>query len=87
MAAITAAVVGVIVNLAVWFALHFLFAQVQPWQGFGMTIDVPVWTSISLPALVLTVLSIVAIFVVRLPMLAVLGGSAVLGLAWRLVAG
>ncbi len=87
MAAITAAVVGVIVNLAVWFALHFLFAQVQPWQGFGMTIDVPVWTSISLPALVLTILSVVAIFVVRLPMLAVLGGSAVLGLAWRLVAG
>ncbi|MGE0280056.1 MAG: chromate efflux transporter [Rhizobiaceae bacterium] len=87
MAAITAAVVGVIVNLAVWFALHFLFAQVETWRGFGMTLDVPVWTSINLSALVLTVLSILAIFVMRLPMLAVLGGSAVLGLGWRLVAG
>jgi chromate transporter len=87
MAAITAAVVGVIVNLAVWFALHFLFAQLEPWRGFGMTLDVPVWTSINLPALALTVMSILAIFVVRLPMLAVLAGSAVLGLAWRLAAG
>ena len=52
-----------------------------------MTIDLPVWTSINLPALVLTVLSIMAIFVMRWPMLAVLGGSAVLGLAWRMVAG
>jgi len=87
MAAITAAVVGVIVNLAVWFALHFLFAQVGPLRALGMTIDLPMWSTINLPALALTVLSIIAIFVMRLPMLAVLGGSAMLGLVWRLAAG
>jgi len=87
MAAITAAVVGVIVNLAVWFALHFLFAQVAPWRGLGMTVDMPVWTSINLPALALTVASIVAVFILRWPMLAVLAVSAGLGLAWRLLAG
>lgn len=38
LSAITAAVVGVILNLAVWFALHVLFTKVDRlvlWQGFG----------------------------------------------------
>lgn len=35
MTAITAAVVGVIANVAVWFALHVMFAEVARWEGAG----------------------------------------------------
>ena len=41
LAAITAAVVGVILNLAVWFALHVLFAEVHEVRAPGLTLDVP----------------------------------------------
>ncbi len=42
LAAITAAVVGVILNLAVWFALHSLFRAQTPVRGFGLSFDWPV---------------------------------------------
>ena len=37
LSAITAAVVGVVLNLAIWFAIHTIFGQVQPvrWGPFG----------------------------------------------------
>ena len=50
LAAITAAVVGVILNLAVWFALHVLFGEVRVAAAFGMTIDVPVLATIRWPS-------------------------------------
>ncbi len=82
MSAITAAVVGVIVNLALWFALHTLFRDLVPVRDFGLHLDVPVWSSINWPAAVLTAAAIVAIFRFRVPMLATLGGCAVAGLVW-----
>ncbi|HTE80469.1 MAG TPA: chromate efflux transporter, partial [Reyranella sp.] len=48
--AITAAVVGVILNLAVWFALHVLFARVVQVHWLGTSIDVPVLNSVDLPS-------------------------------------
>ena len=72
MSAITAAVVGVIMNLAIWFALHVLFREVGTWTGYGMRLDVPAWTSINLPAAVLTVAAMLAIFRFAVPMLMVL---------------
>ena len=47
MAAITAAVVGVILNLAVWFALHTLFGRLTPTALGPWTVEVPVWSCIS----------------------------------------
>ena len=46
LAAITAAVVGVILNLAIWFGLHVLFREVRElrWLG-GLALDVPVWST------------------------------------------
>ena len=52
-AAITAAVVGVILNLAVWFALHVLFGEVRRCAARARRLDVPVLSSLDLPALVL----------------------------------
>ena len=83
LAAITAAVVGVILNLAVWFTLHTLFRTQQ--ELWGM--DLPVLASVDLPALVLTLAAIIAVFRLRLGMLTVLAGCAVAGLLWRLGAG
>ncbi|WP_265516526.1 chromate efflux transporter [Nitratireductor luteus] len=82
MSAITAAVVGVIMNLGIWFALHVLFAEVSPWRGFGMSVEVPVWSSLDAAALVLTLAAIVAIFRLKAPLMAVLLGSALAGLLW-----
>jgi chromate transporter len=83
MSAITAAVVGVILNLAIWFALHVLFRQLDQWRGYGVTLDVPVWSTLDPPALVLTLGSIVAIFRFGAPMPAVLAVSALAGAAWQ----
>ena len=49
LAAITAAVVGVILNLAVWFALHTLFAQVRELHWGPLALDVPILATVNLP--------------------------------------
>jgi chromate transporter len=85
LSAITAAVVGVIANLAAWFALHTVFREVSVWKGFGLTIDVPVLTSLSLPSLVLAIAAVIAIFRFKAPMLVVLGACAAAGVGWSLV--
>jgi chromate transporter len=60
--AITAAVVGVILNLAIWFALHTLFREAYPVHGLGFSFDAPVLSSLDPWALVLSAAAIVAIF-------------------------
>ena len=79
--AITAAVVGVILNLAVWFALHVVFGRVVTWQGFGLSLELPVLASLDPAALILTLGAVVAAFRLRLGMLPLLVGWAALGLA------
>src|SRR3546814_17837816 len=46
LSAITAAVVGVILNLAVWFAAYTAFDKVNTFTVFGMEFIVPVWDSV-----------------------------------------
>jgi chromate transporter len=84
--AITAAVVGVILNLAVWFALHVLFGEQQVWQHLGITLELPVLASLNLPAAVLTLAAILAVFWVRLGMLTTLGLCSMAGIVWHLIA-
>jgi chromate transporter len=83
--AITAAVVGVILNLAVWFALHVLFARVVKVQALGASIDVPVLASVDVPSLVLATAAAVAIFRFKLGMIPVLLASAMAGMIYALV--
>jgi chromate transporter len=71
---ITAAVVGVIVNLAMFFAVHVLWPQ-----GLGGPFE---W-----PAAVIGVAAAVALFRLRTGVIPVIAGSAVAGLAWRLATG
>jgi len=62
LAGITAAVVGVILNLAIWFALHTWFRQSSPMRGFGLSFDAPVLASIDLWAVMLSLAAMIAIF-------------------------
>jgi chromate transporter len=81
LAAITAAVVGVILNLAIWFAIHAMFRDVQPWRGFGLVVDVPVWSSLDPWAAGLAAAAIVAVFGLRSGLLTTLAASAAAGVA------
>jgi chromate transporter len=60
--AITAAIVGVILNLALWFALHALFREVRGVRAGPLDFDAPVLASLNLPFLLLTAAALVAIF-------------------------
>jgi len=51
LSAITAAVVGVVLNLAVWFAIHTIFREVVPVRSFLLSFDVPQLASVDLWAL------------------------------------
>lgn len=54
---ITAAVVGVILNLALWFGAHTLFATISEVRGFGMRLLVPQWSSLDVRALAIALLA------------------------------
>jgi chromate transporter len=84
LAGITAAVVGVILNLAVWFSIHALFGHVEQHRVAFVTLDVPSWQTVNVAALLLTVAAVFAVFRLRWNMLAVLGASATLGIALRI---
>lgn len=87
LSAITAAVVGVILNLAIWFALHVLFSELREVRGFGMTVDVPVLSSVNIPSLVLTIGALLAVFRFKVGMIAVLAACSVLGVLYGFVTG
>ncbi|MDX5412288.1 MAG: chromate efflux transporter [Rhodobacterales bacterium] len=79
--AITAAVVGVILNLAVWFGLHVVFDEVRTIASFWLDFDVPVWSSINLAAAALVLAALVAVFRFKLGPVMVLAGCALAGMA------
>ena len=76
-----------ILNLAVWFALHVLFAQLREVETFGMSIDIPVLTTINPAALILTLAAIVAVFHLKIGMIPVLAGCSAAGVLFFLAVG
>jgi len=76
--AITAAVVGVVMNLALWFAVHVVFGAVHR-VGLGM--EVPVLSSLDWRAALLAAAAMVAMLKLKIGMLPTLAGSALAGLA------
>jgi chromate transporter len=82
--AITAAVVGVILNLSIWFALHTVFRETSPVRSFGLSFDMPVLSSVDVAALILAIAAATAIFRFNMGMLTVLGGSCATGVLLRL---
>ncbi|MEL6449942.1 MAG: chromate efflux transporter [Pseudomonadota bacterium] len=76
---ITAAVVGVILNLSVWFALHVLFAQIG--TVAGLSLPLPDLTTLNIWALVLTGAAMVLMLGIRLTLLPTLAIMAAAGCA------
>lgn len=83
--AITAAVVGVIANLGLWFALHVLFRDTGRLEAWPVHMPWPEWASIDWIAMALTAAAGLALFGLRLGVLPVLIGSAAIGAALFLV--
>ncbi|MFG6585260.1 chromate efflux transporter [Sulfitobacter sp. 1A12779] len=81
--AITAAVVGVILNLAVWFGMHVVFDDVRAVTGMGLNIEVPVFASVNPAALFLVLAAVIAVFRFKFGPVTILVGCAVAGVALR----
>lgn len=81
LSAVTAAVVGVILNLAIWFAVHVIWREVARFEAGPLSLELPVLASVDWAAAALSVLALVAVFRLKLGMATVLAGSAALGLA------
>ncbi|MFT5258975.1 MAG: chromate transporter [Saprospiraceae bacterium] len=79
--AISAAVVGVILNLSVWFSLHVIFSDVAHKQLGVLTLWVPNWSSIDWTVVSLTALCGVLAFKLHWSIVKILLLSALLGLA------
>jgi chromate transporter len=79
LSAITAAVVGVILNLAIWFALHTVFREVVAVHGYGVSFEAPILRSVDLWALILTLAAAVAIFRFNVGMLQALAATSIAG--------
>jgi len=83
---ITAAVVGVVLNLAIWFALHTVFREVTPVHGYGLSFDMPVLASVDPWALALSVAAIIAIFRFKVGMIPTLATCCGVGIVLYLIA-
>lgn len=77
---ITAAVVGVIANLAVYFAVHTLWTRTRTVDWGPMSADLPVWTSYDVVAWVIAIAAAIMLFALRWSVLRTLGICAVLGI-------
>lgn len=84
LSAVTAAVVGVIANLALWFALHVLFRRVETVVAGPVRIAVPDPTSLDVAAVALAALAAVALMRRKLGVPATLALVGVIGLTLRL---
>jgi len=87
LATITAAVVGVVLNLAVWFALHVLFAELVERHWLGIKLEVPVLSSANIPSLILALGALIAVFRFKVNMIAVLGACSAIGLIYYFATG
>jgi chromate transporter len=82
LAAVTAAVVGVIGNLTVWFALHVLFTRMSAVPIGPFHASLPVLTSFDWRAALLAAVAAVLLFKVKLGMMRTLG-AVLTSFDWR----
>src|SRR5205807_947789 len=83
LSAITAAVVGVILNLAIWFALHTLFREQA--RVPGLALELPVLPSIDPWFLLLSAVAMLALFRFKAGMIPTLAGCSAAGIVLYLM--
>ena len=76
MSSITAAIVGVVLNLAVWFALHTVFGSIRDVYILGARLQIPLWNTINIPTLLIAIFAMLAIFRFKLGVIQTIGCSA-----------
>jgi chromate transporter len=81
---VSAAVVGVIANLALYFAVHLLFGEVRHVGGSHLGLTLPVWSSFLWEPAAVAVLGAVLLFLARWPVLRVLPVCGLAGLVLAL---
>ncbi len=82
---ITAAVVGVILNLSVWFGLNVLFTSIPGWHWGPVSLPLPDPSSLEFSALVLTVLAGLLIFRMKSGLATTLGIMVLAGLGMQIL--
>jgi chromate transporter len=85
LSAVTAAVVGVILNLALWFAIHTIFGATVPVRTWPLAFDAPVLSSLDPWALGLTLVAAIAIFRLNWGMIPTLASSCGAGVVLHLL--
>jgi chromate transporter len=80
LAAITAAVVGVIANLSIWLALHTLFSEVRELHFGRLILQLPVLGTLNVATLMLAIAAVVALFRFKVGMIATLLGCSAAGI-------
>ncbi len=80
---ITAAVVGVIVNLGLWFTIHVLFPGSRDLAVIGLSFTWPEWHLLDWRPLLIAAVSGIALLRLKWPMLPVLAGASLAGLLLR----
>ena len=82
---ITSGVVGVILNLAVWFAIQTLFAETTTISGRGLELEAPAWATIDPLAAAIAIFAALLLFRFRVGILTTLAVAAIVGVAARLL--
>ena len=71
--------VGVILNLAIWFAIHSVFHETRPLNEYGLSVDMPIPSSLDPWALALSVAAVIAIFRFKVGMIPTLIACSAVG--------
>jgi chromate transporter len=85
LSSVTAAIVGVVLNLSVWFTLHTVFRQLGNVAAGPAAFEVPVWSSLNPGALLIAIAALVAMLRFRIGLGWTLSGAAAIGVVWTLV--
>jgi chromate transporter len=82
LSAVTAAVVGVILNLSIWFALHTLFGAVGERHAYGIHLLVPDWATIDVMSTAIACGAMIAMLRFKAGMIPTLIVAAIVGAAY-----
>ena len=85
MSGITAAVVGVVLNLGVWFSIYTLFGKVHESRSFGLRWLIPEWETINIPSLIIGLIAAFVYFILKWDMLKTILISVLCGIVYYFV--
>jgi chromate transporter len=85
MSSITAAVVGVVLNLAAWFTLNTIFGSLRDVYVLGAHLQVPDIATTNVPSLIIAIVAMLALFRFKISMIYTIAGCAMLGVAYHLM--